>query len=131
VTMVWASGFDANNIERVGSFGVAAALLVYGVSRVETNGYSVGSSILARLGDASYAQYLLHPLIFMVVERTFFRSWIYEIGWLPNWLYLIEVLTILTIAALGMHYLFERPIIKIGCRLEKHMFPAPTAATKV
>lgn len=56
------SGIPAG-FERVFWWGVPACVLIVAAVALDLRGWTIGSAMLARLGDASYSIYLLHPYV--------------------------------------------------------------------
>lgn len=89
--------------------GSAAALLVLAAvtgSR-EPVAHSVLTTALARIGDASYALYLVHPFVIRALREIFAR-----VGLLEPWLFVAAALASAVIAALLVHRLFEAPVTR-------------------
>ncbi|HEV2552801.1 MAG TPA: acyltransferase [Bosea sp. (in: a-proteobacteria)] len=89
--------------------GFAAALMVLAAvtgSR-EPAAPSVLTIALARIGDASYALYLVHPFVIRGLREIFARLGLFEPG-----LFVATALTGAVIAALLVHKLFEVPVTR-------------------
>lgn len=89
--------------------GAAATLLV--LAAVTGDGRSAPSALvrfLARLGDASYALYLVHPFAIRGLREVFVRA-------LPGWttLFVIAALAAAIVAALLVHSRFEKPATRL------------------
>lgn len=54
---------------RVLMYGIPAAAIVYGATRLEHSGYAVRNRLLLTIGAASYSLYLIHPIVLEKVER--------------------------------------------------------------
>jgi peptidoglycan/LPS O-acetylase OafA/YrhL len=63
---------------------------------------------LARIGDASYALYLVHPFVIRGLREIFVRLGLFEPG-----LFVATALTGAVIAALLVHKLFEVPVTRV------------------
>jgi exopolysaccharide production protein ExoZ len=90
--------------------GSAAALMVMAAvtgSR-EPAAPSVLTIALARIGDASYALYLVHPFVIRALREIFARGGLFEPG-----LFVATALTGAVIAALLVHRLFEAPLTRV------------------
>ena len=61
---------EPGNYERVALFGIPAALLVYGAVALEARGIFSAPRWLAKLGDGSYAVYLWHLSVLVVVRQA-------------------------------------------------------------
>ena len=89
--------------------GLAAALLVLAAvtgSREPAAPSALGSA-LVRVGDASYALYLVHPFAIRGLREVFAR-----LGLLEPWLFVMAALAGAVIAALLVHRLFEAPVTR-------------------
>lgn len=89
--------------------GSAAALLVLAAvtgPREPAAPTALGSA-LVRVGDASYALYLVHPFAIRGLREVFVR-----LGVLEPWLFVVAALASAVIAALLVHRLFEVPVTR-------------------
>lgn len=89
--------------------GSAAALLVLAAaagSREPAAPSALGSA-LVRVGDASYALYLVHPFAIRGLREVFARLGVFE-----PWLFIMAALAGAVIAALLVHRLFEAPVTR-------------------
>jgi exopolysaccharide production protein ExoZ len=68
---------------------------------------SVLTITLARIGDASYALYLVHPFAIRGLREVFARVGLFE-----PWLFVAAALASAVIAALLVHRLFEAPVTR-------------------
>ncbi len=85
--------------------GSAASLLVLAaVSGRNEGAPSAAMRALARVGDASYALYLVHPFVIRGLREVFMRAGLHE----PT-LFIVVALAGAVIAALAAHHLFEVP----------------------
>ena len=98
------------------AWGFPAALLFTGtVLRVERAAAPRPALIL--LGDASYALYLLHPLV-IICMRPLLSVLMARLAGLPSgftaacWLFLITSLASSVLGALAIHLWFERPLAR-------------------
>lgn len=107
---------------RVVALGLPAAAVVLGLLQLERTGIAVRSRFVLALGAASYALYLLHPLIFSFVLP-------FPAGPLAQRLVIFTVLLVVTIGvSLGFHAWIEMPLLRI---LRKHLTgDAPTAVER-
>ena len=86
-------------------WGVPAALLVGGAITVEARGGIVRSGLLKRLGDASYAIYLVHlPATAVVAHAVALRD---------PWLFLPACLLASIAAGVAAHQWLEKPLLSI------------------
>lgn len=99
----WFSGFPS----RVVAWGVPAALVVAGSALGRFSAAGAFWQPLIVMGDASYALYLVHPTpVRALISAT--RATGVDIARHP-WLYFSVSFVAAIGAALGLHYLFERP----------------------
>lgn len=100
-TAAWSQGTPA----AVAAFGAASALVVAAAAlgRGEV-APSALVRLLARLGDASYALYLVHPFAMRALREVFVRA-----GMATPRLYVALALVLACVAALAVHRWFERP----------------------
>lgn len=89
--------------------GSAAALMVLAAvtGPREPAAPSVLTITLARIGDASYALYLVHPFAIRGLREAFARGGLFEPG-----LFVATALASAVIAALLVHRLFETPVTR-------------------
>jgi peptidoglycan/LPS O-acetylase OafA/YrhL len=92
---------------RVFMYGIPAAAIVYGATRLERSGYVVRGPLLLSIGAASYSLYLIHPIFLSKVERLL------DIFPPPDFLlafavYLCAVIGAVVLALLSYTF-FERP----------------------
>jgi exopolysaccharide production protein ExoZ len=90
-------------------WGVPAALIIGGGLAIEDHGGPPGSRPLARLGDASFAVYLIHLPVQAVVAHT--------LGVTNDWLFIPAALAASIAAGLVCHAFVERPLIIAARRL--------------
>ncbi len=113
---------------RVLVFAPAYALILYGAAALETEGRLTSPRWLVALGDASYALYLVHIPVFLVVGKTL------SLTGFQGPVYHAFLLAAFTSAALGVafaaHHGFERPALKAAKSLTARMFSSPTKAAK-
>jgi peptidoglycan/LPS O-acetylase OafA/YrhL len=91
-------------------WGIPAAMLVAAVVLADRPIFFV-PPILVALGDASYALYLIHPAVNFLVRQAAARGLFLSPAATP-WLYLACALCLNILAALAVHYAFERPTSK-------------------
>ena len=90
-------------------WGVPAAFLVGGALSLEADGAVPRLRGLVRLGDASYALYLVHLPATALVAHT--------LGWGNPWLFALVSMGVSILAALGCHLWMERPLVAAARRL--------------
>ncbi len=113
--------------DRVVSWGVPAALIVYGALCLELDqGLNVPAP-LTRIGDWSYALYLCHLPIVALLSRLW-ADYVPDLIWLDN-LALLAIGAVLSlgVAAAAFH-LFERPVLKLTRKLGGEVFQTKQAA---
>lgn len=101
------------DVNRVIAYGIPATLLVFAaIIGKPATGMPKLEVWLVRLGDASYALYLVHPF----VMRAASLLWRHAHG--PAiYAYILVTLTVSQLAALAIHYYFERPVRRIALKL--------------
>jgi exopolysaccharide production protein ExoZ len=94
--------------------GSAASLLVLAAVSGRSEGApSPVTAVLAPVGDASYALYLVHPFVIRGLREVFMRMGLYEPA-----LFIAAALAGAVIAALLVHRLFEVPVTRWLRRLQ-------------
>lgn len=98
---------------RVWVFGLPAALLILGLASLEVEGPFNVPAWLSRLGDASYALYLLHLPLLLAVARS-----MEGVGGIPShgWSFAIFVILgsgLCAVASLYVHRYLERPLMRV------------------
>jgi exopolysaccharide production protein ExoZ len=102
------------DIEPVGGlrpliWGLPAAMIVAGLSLAPAEGRNDGKpSLTQRLGDASYALYLLHPLIIRVLRIVWDKTGL--VNTLNPWFFVLAGIAIMVPAALWMYRWVEKPL---------------------
>lgn len=97
---------------RIVGFGAPAALIVYGLTSLETTGSINIPKLLSRAGDASYSVYLWHPVIITVIaEQLRYRG----ITGLACF-YSSSVLAVALVAWLSYRWI-ERPLVGLANRI--------------
>jgi peptidoglycan/LPS O-acetylase OafA/YrhL len=107
-------------------WGAPMAMIVAGAALGEWKGEGVFSRGMAKLGDASYALYLIHP--FMILPRLLWQRLIGSDGpwiWWPMW-YAAALMLGSIAVALIVHRYFEAPVT----RYMKRRWASPPAATE-
>ncbi len=99
---------DPNDITRVLVFGIPAALLVYGAVALEARNILVAPRALQAVGDGSYAIYLWHLSILVVVRHLLERY--HPAGPLVHGAILAVTLGAIVALGLGVYRFFERPV---------------------
>jgi exopolysaccharide production protein ExoZ len=101
--------------DRVGLFGIPAAMIVWGWVGRELEDQESSSGWSQKMGDWSYALYLIHIPVFVSVGRVaapFSRD-----GILDNVAFLIVALVGAITAAYILHTFFEKPVAKFAAKL--------------
>ena len=131
VALVWIASFtpgltadlSKNDIWRVLQFGVPAALIVYGAVGLEMRGGSKVYGWIVASGDASYATYLWHVPITIVLGGIATRLHIH--GSVEDAVAQFASLAIVLAASLLAYRYFERPVTKMLNR--QTTSPTPTS----
>ncbi|WP_108983914.1 acyltransferase family protein [Candidatus Phycosocius bacilliformis] len=117
-----AADFFAQEWPRVFAFGLPSALLVWGcagreLAGIESRGWQ------AKLGDWSYALYLIHVPVFAAVGRL--AAPFAQPGPLDNLILLMVGLATAILAAFILHAGFDQPIQKLGRRIRRRFLTPP------
>jgi exopolysaccharide production protein ExoZ len=99
---------DMPGIERIFIWGVPAACLVYGVIGIERVRYAVSPASLVSLGDASYALYLWHLPVLILLGQVAVA--IHLQGAVVHGVLVIGMLAAVIVFSLGMYRYAERPL---------------------
>ena len=110
-----ANDFFARTNDRVIWFAIPFALIVLGLIKIEENGWEAPNN-LTRLGDYSYALYLIHVPVFASIGRLMARFSNPD-SIVDNLIFCVISLVVAIIASAILHKLFERPIMKMAHRL--------------
>ncbi len=129
---VWLAPYDAfedipMGWDRVLSWGVPAALVVYGALCLELDQGLKVPSPLVKVGDWSYALYLCHLPIVAMLSRIW-AGYAPDVLWLDN----LALMTLgaaisLGVAAAAFH-LFERPVLSLSRKVGGQVFKTKQAA---
>ncbi len=107
----------AQEYRRVPALGIPAALTVLGLVLLEIGGWALKNRIVLALGAASYAMYLLHPLVFAMVLGL-------KPGPFPEHVKIFAILTVVTVLlSLGFYYALEAPLLRLLRRRFTHDAP--------
>ena len=101
---------EPGNYERVALFGIPAALLVYGAVALEARDVFSAPSWLAKLGDGSYAVYLWHLSVLVVVRQTVLLA--HPTGPIAHAAILLATATIVLTVGQLVYRFFELPVTK-------------------
>ena len=112
----FAQDFFALKWDRVFYFGLPSAILLYGMVVLELDGFKAKKPLI-KLGDWSYALYLIHVPIFAATGRIFARF--SREGLLDNFLFCAIAFVAAIIASAILHIMFEKPILKLAHKLLK------------
>jgi exopolysaccharide production protein ExoZ len=96
--------------------GIPAAMILAGAvfGQPRRQATTIGRT-LSLVGDASYALYLFHPVFIRALREVAMRSGM--VSGTAHRLYLVIVVAIATVAAIGIHCAFERPVTQMLRRL--------------
>ncbi len=133
VTLFLIAAFDDNDWARLDEHGLRAltygppfALVVYGAAALERRKKLTAPRWLTATGDASYALYLFHLPIVIILNKGV-ETLIGDKGLLDNLLLIVSCAGVSMIAALIIHRFVERPMLdqtrKLGDRLIKPLRP--------
>jgi exopolysaccharide production protein ExoZ len=115
-----------NDLARVLEFGLPAALIVYGAVGCEMRFASMAPKWMVRLGDSSYAMYLWHVPIMIVIGRLATRLHVH--GLVADQLIQLTCLFVVVGISLAVFQYFEKPITSfLNRRLEMQFLPAVAA----
>lgn len=113
---------DANAM-RIWYFGLPSALVVLGLVLAEKAGWSLKNRFVLALGAASYAIYLIHPLVFFLVYTM-------KPGPFETQAKIFAILSVATVVlSLGFYYGIEAPLLRLLRRWLTHDSP-PAVAQK-
>lgn len=116
------NGIDQAPLHRIMGFGCGTAALILVLVRLETRGAIPDLPALCRIGDASYAIYLIHaPLMFVMATRHLNAPLANLLG--PYFM-LSVFLGLLLLLSLTYFRFVERPLNGIGRRVFANLFPA-------
>jgi peptidoglycan/LPS O-acetylase OafA/YrhL len=99
---------NINDIRRIVIFGVPAALLVYGGVALEVRAVFSAPRWAAAAGDASYAIYLWHMSILVIVRQAIVR--LHPGGFVAHGIVLLLTVAIIVAFGLAVFRFFERPV---------------------
>lgn len=119
-------GAVADFSQRVLIFGPPFALILYGAAALEMKSGNRAPKWLTAAGDASYALYLVHVPVFLVVGKTL--SLIVPDGRFDNPLLIAGYLAASLVAAFAVHRWFEKPALAAAKRIGDAMFQRKRAA---
>jgi exopolysaccharide production protein ExoZ len=97
---------------RAETFGVASALLLYTLLKLETSGFRA-PRFLQRIGDVSYSTYLWHMIVLGIM---------YVIFPINHWTFTGAMILIIGCSFVS-YALIERPAINLGRQLSMHRWP--------
>lgn len=110
--------------------GVPASILVLSLVLLEKHyGVATTDKRVALLGDSSYVLYLLHPYILYGVIRLMLNPYTMGVPALVSWI--IALMLVACLAAIGVHVVLERPILSyLRSRFApKRTWPVPLEAS--
>lgn len=114
-------------------FGPPFALVLYGAAALEVERGDRAPAFLTGTGDASYALYLVHMPVFLVVGKSL--SLVAPDGWFDNVLLIAGYLLASLGAAFAVHHSVEKPALaaarRLGDSLFQHRQGAPASRSAV
>ena len=116
---VWPDAF-IDQRTRAAIFTVPLALILYGAAALEANAGSTSPAWLRRLGDASYALYLIHIPVFLMVGKLI--SLATGAGLLDNAFLLAAYIASGLASAFLIHKYAEKPLLRVTRRLGDSLF---------
>ena len=108
---------------RVLVYGPPYALILYGAVALEQQDNVTAPGWLIRMGDASYALYLVHIPVFLVVGKSL--SLLGASGVLFNMALIAAFAASAIAASFAAHYFIEKPALSATKRLGARLFDAP------
>lgn len=101
---------DPSTIARVLMFGLPAALIVYGAVALEAHSLLIAPPWVAAVGDASYAIYLWHLSILVVLRQVIER--LHPAGALAHGAIIATTVAIIVLLGMSVYRFFEKPMTK-------------------
>lgn len=92
------------------SYGISSFALITGVIIFEKNNVLSRNKTLIFLGDISYALYISHYIVISSVHKYDF----FMVGHTAGFYRLLYVLALCIIFAISLHYVVEKPFIRLG-----------------
>jgi len=100
-------------------YGLASTLIVVGLAGAERSGRLALGNWAELFGGASYALYLIHPLVVGIGARM-----LSKLGWLafmPPWILMLTLAAASMVVAIALHRLVEQPMLARARLLERHL----------
>ncbi|MEX0745426.1 MAG: acyltransferase [Phycisphaeraceae bacterium] len=104
---VFAMTVWGNKEPRLVMWGIPAAMVVASVALSDRT--ATIPSPIVQLGDASYALYLIHPVVYLMARVAASHGLFLQPAVTP-WLYVFVVMLLSIAAAFALHYRAERPV---------------------
>jgi peptidoglycan/LPS O-acetylase OafA/YrhL len=119
---------NPNDINRILAFGIPAMLLVYGAVGLEVRGVFVAPRSVQAVGDGSYAIYLWHLSILVILRQIIVR--LDPAGPFAHAAVLAVTLAIIIAFGMAVYRYFEKPLTgylnaKLPARLPRPRLEAP------
>lgn len=91
-------------------YGVASSLIIFGLVRSEDKGPISGGGLMQRLGDSSYALYLIHYPMIGILCKLFISMQLNKLGLLGAIIAYVIIFCTCIIGSLILNVLIEKPI---------------------
>lgn len=109
------SGIDPYGPLRPFVWGAASALMVAGAAFMPRGKDGALNQALVTLGDASYAIYLLHPMVVRALRIVWDKAGLAPV--LPGPVYIITAMVLTLLASVTMYRWFEKPLTRFMQRM--------------
>jgi peptidoglycan/LPS O-acetylase OafA/YrhL len=114
------------SLHRVVLFGAASFFLVYGAAAWNLNQHFRTPRLVGLLGDASYAIYLVHITLIIVINRAFFTP---GFSATVQALFVVGTAIACTLGGVSVYLLIERPVLRRMRRIRSNTVALATIAS--